>query len=362
VNRRRQVQLVGLIGLVVGAALAIRLLVPNDWDPSAFIAFGEDNAATLEYGRALLGEVAVREAQGHDGKFFFVLANDPLLLDPAHNAAALDRPAYRAQRIIYPAISGVLGALPPTGVAWGMVIANIAFLGMGTLATAALASSYGASPWLGLAFALNLGLINEMYVDGAGIAALALGVTGVWMADRRNWGWAIAAFAAAALAREVMLLMPLGLIAWAIVRRRPARWSLLAAPAAAVLLWGVYVRVRLGWPPEQAQIQEITLVPFSGLIAAARLWPQDPANLAAGIATLAIAVAFTIRALKSDLSLSWACLGFVALMPFLTGQVWLQWHDISRALAPIFLAFVVQVLTPADRQRQPAEELAVRSA
>jgi hypothetical protein len=353
--------MVALVGLAIGAALAIRLLAPNDWNPTSFIAFGEDSAATLEYGRALLGDVVVRKAQGHDGKFFFILANDPLLLDPAHHASALDRPTYRAQRIVYPAIAGAIGTLPPEAVAWGMIVANVLLLGLGTYATSALARSYGASPWLGLAFVLNLGLINELYVDGAGIAALAFGVTGVWLADRRRWAWAIAAFTAAALSREVMLLMPLGLVVWSLARRRRARWSLLTVPIAAVAAWAAYIRLRLGWP-SGAQIQALTFVPFGGLLTAAGSWPEDPVSLAVGLLTIAIAIVFTIRTLESDLSLSWACLPFVALMPFLGWDVWLASHDISRAIAPIFLAFVVQFFTPPARRREGAATGAVSAA
>ena len=202
---RRQLVVIALVGTGIAAALAVRLLVPHDWDPSAFIAFGKEATANLDYGRALLGDdVVVREQQGHDGKFFFVLANDPLILDSAADPALLDRPAYRAQRIGYPAIAGAFGTLPPEAIAWGLVIVNVVFLGLGTYATAGLAASYGASPWVGLAFPLSLGMISELYIDGAGIVAQALGVGGVWLADRRRWGWATAAFAAAALAREVL--------------------------------------------------------------------------------------------------------------------------------------------------------------
>jgi hypothetical protein len=296
---------------------------------------------------------------GHDGKFFFVLGNDPLLLQPSANAALLDLPAYRAQRILYPAMAGLMGALPPLGVAWGMVVINVAALGLGTLSTAALARSYGASPWLGLAFALNLGLISELYVDGAGIVALALGVTAVLLADRSRLGWAIAMFSLAALAREVMLLMPLGLVAWHLLRRRPVNWSLLVVPTMTVLTWTLYVHIRLSGLPGLGEVSGITLAPFGGLLSAAAIWQGNVANVAGVFVTVGVAVAFAVRAWRSDLSLSWASLGFVALMPFLSWQVWANWFDISRAVAPVFVAFVVQLFSPQPGQQAATGQPAV---
>ena len=75
-------------------------------------------------------------------------------------------------------------------------------------------------------------------------------------------------------------------------------------------VWPSSVRIRMDWPPQQNL--EFTFMPFSGLAEAARLWLHDPINLASGAATLAVIIAFTIRAIRSELSLSWAALPFVA--------------------------------------------------
>ena len=46
-------------------------------------------------------------------------------------------------------------------------------MGVGTWVVAMLAMRMGGSPWWGLAFALNLGFISEMNIDGAGVVAAA---------------------------------------------------------------------------------------------------------------------------------------------------------------------------------------------
>ena len=99
---------------------------------SAFIGFGKDAPATRDYAEQRLGEVVLRESQGHDGKFFFVQANDPLLLDPEENAAILDFPVHRSRRVMYPLVAGGLGLLGPQAIVWGLLLTNVVGMALGT--------------------------------------------------------------------------------------------------------------------------------------------------------------------------------------------------------------------------------------
>src|SRR5215211_633473 len=117
--------IVGIVGLAMAGAIVLRLLIPADMDPTVFLAFGEDSTAQTEYARRFLDHVATRPEAGHDGKYFFVLANDPWLLHPDHNAVVLDRPAYRAERILYPMLASGFGSFPPAVVVWSLLITNI---------------------------------------------------------------------------------------------------------------------------------------------------------------------------------------------------------------------------------------------
>src|SRR6478672_2375409 len=49
-----------------------------------------------------IGDSATRDGGGHDGAFFYALAESPFRVDQA--APFLDRPRYRAQRILFPAV------------------------------------------------------------------------------------------------------------------------------------------------------------------------------------------------------------------------------------------------------------------
>ena len=208
------VWLVALVALVFSSVLVVRSLSEADWDATLFTAFGEEALPTRPYAEERLGDVFLRASQGHDGKFFFVQANDPLVLDPETNASVLDRPLYRSQRMLYPLLAGGGGFFSPETIVWALIVVNVLAMGAGTLATASVAKSMGMSPWWGLTFALNLGFISEMNISGAGIvaAAAAFGAVAMFLRDRRVWG--VVLLALAALSREVMLIAAIGSAWW----------------------------------------------------------------------------------------------------------------------------------------------------
>lgn len=343
---------IGLMAAAFGAVLALRLLIPTDWDPSVFAAFGEEALPTLDYARSRVGEVVTRPLQGHDGKFFFVQANDPFLLDPDANARVLDRPTYRSQRALYPIIAGIGGGLPAGGVLWGLVVTNLIALGAGSAALAEYANHMGLSRWFGLAFALNPALISELSIDGAGIVALAFVVGGVLALVKGRVGLAMGLLAAACLTREVMLLAVAGLSTWLwLDYRRSQAVKLAVVPAVVVLSWGAYVRIRLPNGMGLAEVQEIG-APFAGLFEAGQRWLDDPRFMLVG-ALIAVCLGLFASQLirgRRD-ALAWASIGFVPMAVLLTAQVWTASFDIARAVSPVLTALVVNPSSVRPRNR-----------
>lgn len=333
--------IVAVVALVLGGALVVRNLVATDWDPTIFTAFGIDATDTLEYGQRLLGEVEPRSDLGHDGKFFFVQSNDPWYLEPSEHAAYLDRPLYRAQRMLYPLLAGGLGLFSPATVVWAMVVINVAGLAAGSFATALVSRGMGGSSWWGLAFGLNPGLLNELLVGGAGIVGAALVFAGVAALQREHGGWALAYITGAALSREVMLIAAAG-VGWWLWRQgdRSRAVRFVVAPGVAAVAWAVYVRFRLGWDAGVDEVQELGW-PFVGFVRAFELWGERPMSMVAGFAVLALLVLFTRRVLSGGWLVGWATFGFVPLAILLTRQVWLNDFDITRALAPLITAFLL---------------------
>lgn len=335
----RKALLVGLVGLSIATGLTIKVLSGADWDATILVAFGEEATPTREYAEERLGDVWLRTVQGHDGKFFFVQANDPWLFEPETNAAILDRPRYRSQRMLYPALAGVGGLLSPAQIVWGLILVNVIAIGIGSLIVAELALHLGASAWWGLAFALNLGVVGELAISGAGVLGALFAFLGVLWLERGSPLPAIASFALAGLSREVMLLAALG-SAFLLWRRSERRLAALVAilPAVVVGLWGLYVQQRVEPGSGGAPVFDW---PFLGIARSFDYWRVSPLDLLAGFAMMLLLILFLRRAALSSNFVGWAFLGFVPLGFLLSEYVWRSWFDISRAIAPVLTAYVL---------------------
>ncbi len=338
---------VGAVGLGIGVGIVLRLLLPANMDPTIFLALGDAAPAQTSYAQRLLGdEVATRENLGHDGKFFFIQANDPWHLHPEANAAFLDRPVYRAQRMLYPVIAGGIGLFPPWLVVWSLLVTNVLCLGIGTLVAARLAAIWGASPWLGLAVPLNIGLLFELWIDGSGILAYVLGLVAVYaLAVGKDWT-AAALLSAAALSRETMVVFAIGILALGWVEHRRLRWRLVVMPLLAMGVWQGYLQVRLMGISEQGGAWPNFAPPLVGLIEAFRSWIQDPRYLVLNIAILVLVGLFAVRGVSSRSMIVWGALPFVALATLLSIAVWREPFNIARALAPVFTAAPFLLLVP----------------
>lgn len=334
---RTRAPAVGLVSLLFSTIVVLKFLIPNHGDPSIFLALGERATIQTEYARGLLGEVIPRTRGGHDGKYFFAQANDPWYIDPQTHAVVLDRPIYRGQRMLYPMLAGGFGLFPPHVVVWTMLVTNLLALGFGAFLAARLSMLWGASPWLGLAIPLNPGLIYEVWIGGSGIVAYVFCLGAVYAIVReREWGAALL-LAGAALSREVMLALAIGLFVLGWLERH-RRWRLVAVPAVAMVIWNLYLQFRLAGVSGVGGGPQIFALPFTGLWQALELWLRRPDDLLFNGAMLAVIVTFTIRAYQSRLPLAWGALPFVFLAMTLSVHVWTEPFDLSRALVPVFTA------------------------
>lgn len=351
-TRRRLTALtVATLGLVISVANVVTELSKVDWDPSYFAAFGEEALAERQYAEERLGEVFLRPTLGHDGRFFFIQANDPWLLDPEGNARLLDRPAYRSQRMLFPLLAGGGGMLGPTAILWAMLAVNVAATAIGTWVVARIAQEFGRSPLWGLAFALNPGVISEVGIGGAGVVALAAAFAGVLALQKDEHRLAVLFLSLAVLAREVMVVVAAGAGVWLWLRgERRKAVQCLVVPSLAAAVWGTYVRMRVGDMASGSEIQEIGL-PFRGFFEAfTSAWQEDPFSMLTGWTVLVLLVMFAIVAIRTRNLVGLGFVGFCALGVMLTEQVWGSHWDITRAISPLFTALVLLVIN-SDRQR-----------
>lgn len=313
-------------------------LADNQWNPTVFLKFG--NEADLAQATARLGpNVFDANGEGHDGKWFYYLAHDPLLIDPSGLQPLLDMPRYRAQRVLYPLLLRPGLWLGEWGLVWWMLGLNVLAVGLGVAALGQLAAGTGLSYWWGLAFALNPGVIDEISISGSGVVAYALGFAGMAAVVSHHDGWAALAVAGAGLAREVALLVGLAVAVWIWRENRGRAVRLIVPGLAATGAWAMWVRLRLSGPSGGGQLGP----PFQGLTEAAGVWIRTGSWLAPVVAGLLVAAA--VIAWRHRSLLTAPILAFALLAPLLITPVWLQGYDISRAMLPVFSLLVLTLAT-----------------
>jgi len=314
------------VSIMVTVALCIvaGILAAAQGGPSYFIGLGERSTA-LEFAREVLGEdVSVPLADGHDGESFWLLARDPSLSAGEDLAQYLDRPLYRAQRIGYPLLASPWGLLGEHALLWGLVITNLAAIGVGTYLVARAAVAAGRSPRAGYLFAMNPAAWLALLFDFSDAVALAGLVGFVLAVRRRRWGWVAVAATVAGVAKESSAL---GIAAVALGARGLSlreRAMLVAPPAIAMVSWRGYVMTRPGFGSDP-EVQEFALIPFSGFEEAWRRgWVPNDQWLYAAIAVLLVPMAALVvwrwwrdRVAPALL----AALPYALFVPFLSGQV-----------------------------------------
>ena len=338
---RRSIATVAIFAALVSIVLVGRLLARNDFDPSTTIKFGEVSVEQNRYATDLLGEIVLAPMAGHDGKFFFSQAMDPFYLEPDVHAVHLDRPSYRAQRMAYPTLASIGGLLSADATAWGLIVVNVVAMAAGTAFTGLTAMRIGLSPWFGLAFVANPGMIVDLGIDGAGVVALAAMMAAVYyMLGDAIWPAAVA-LSVASLARETMLIAVAGLACFYWYKWRQITWPLMLSVVAVGGWWG-YVHWRL----DDGLAQDIQALdwPFVGFIDAFESWMNTPgswADLAVGGVLLLVSAVVLIRSIRTPTALGWAVGGFAFLGLIMSEPVWENWFDSARALAPVLTGYIL---------------------
>ncbi len=355
-HERRQAVRTAVLA-VIALSIAVLILAVAQGGPAYFLQLGDESPG-LAKARAVLGDdVPTPLADGHDGDRFWQLARDPLLRDDESLARYLDRPVYRAQRIGYPALAAPWHLAGEGALLWGLVVTNIAAIGLGTFLVGRWSADSGGPGRLGFAFAFNPLAVYSLIFDLGDAVALAGLVAAVYLFRRRPRALMVGAAVLGALAKEPTLL---GLAAVAVLcssaSRRDRVW-LVAPAAAAVGVWRLYVlsRPALG---TDAQVEEFTRVPLSGFVDSWRLgwwpegrWPQATLSLSLLAVALACIVLWARDRRRVELV---AALPFALVTPFLSAQVVSLWHNTVRATGPALLFLTMHLVLRARSGADPA--------
>jgi hypothetical protein len=254
------------IAAVLVALLAVgAYLVANDGRLSVLVHMspGEPMARVA---RSDADFVFVDPAAHYDGVYFYAIALDPLAVGQPHTL--IDQAAGRYGHPAYAWAAAIVSLGQQRLLPWALLAVGLVSLFVAGLATSDLAVLLGWTPWLGLAVALNPGLIYAVSADTSETfgAALLMVTLLAWLSGRRR----IAAILLVPLcfAKEPLLAVPAGLAIWEVVEwlrhRMPAgelrRRLLLLVPGPLLYLgWLIWVRAQFGLFPFQEGTDRIGL-------------------------------------------------------------------------------------------------------
>lgn len=283
--------------------------------------------------QAEIPDIHLVEGPGHDGQQFFVMALHPF--DPQATEGAVRPLNYRYRRILYPALAGA--AAPMGGRTLIASLFAVSLLGV-AIGAWALGSLPGAPRWLPVAMAASPGVLAAVTRSLCDGLAAGLAIAAVATAQRRSWPATVALLTLAALTRETMLLVALGLA----FTPQISRWTRVAVVAVPTLVLGGWVgwvdRVTTTATAAEGGREQLTL-PFEGYLHS----DVTLTSAALSAATFVLLVAAAWRARRSDPEIAVMMLLGAVLLSVVDEVVAWNWVNSSRVVTP-FVPLAVWVL------------------
>ncbi len=219
------------------------------------------------------------DTEGYDGQFNYYIARDP-------NTAAqyLDVPAYRFQRILFPALGRLLSVGQADLIPWAFLLINIIALALGTALLENLLIQFRVSRWYGLTYGLTLGIFGSVRLSLSEPLAYALVLGSITLARNRQWLWTALILALAALAKETTLIFAGAYVLYLFTQRDWKNGLLLGfisvLPFAIWQLILYKILGSFGVGSGGAQATSFEMIPLMGII---RIWTDTPAEARAKI-------------------------------------------------------------------------------
>lgn len=285
----------------------------------------------------------------HDGTQFYVMARH--LSPHANETQLLDRPQYRWQRPLYPALARML--YPPgqgLGLLWSFTILSVVSVFVGAMIFGAVIVRWGGTPKTALLYPLLPGVLMTLRWGLADTVALVFLLGALLFATRHKLGLAVAMATAACLTRETSIITVAGLSLWVLFDRlepEKLQWrkaaALLLIPITTIGMWWMYLKATV--EASAQQVREI-VPPFSGMIEAINHWQQD-GNFGLALFSWVLGAGLAVWAFKRgrfDHPLSWVVIFNAVFVFFLEWQVIGLSSNSTRVLMPL-MAFSIIMIT-----------------
>lgn len=325
------------VGLLLGVFVIAAQGAPN---AASLLRVGSRNPLIAQIEHEL-GSLHPRDATGHDGQLFFLIARDPLnTFGTAQRLAEFDNnpPRYRYRRILYPLLAGGFGLFTGRQTLVGMIVLTVVGLGLSAVATADLAHGLNVRGGVVLIAILNLGALLSAMLLTSDALALGLALVGLALIARRRTGGAVVAFALAVLTKEVYAVVPLAVAAVNMWRRCSRDALLVATSLLPCVAWTAWVWARVPYVPVTANNLG---VPFGGVLESVPLWPSlyaaNRAQMAAGVlAIFVFLLAMTLSLIGRNTLLRSTVVAWLAVAFVSTSLVWSIPTNVVRAFAVLW--------------------------
>lgn len=330
--------LLGTVAMVVGVMVdldakggnTVGLIQPGAEGPSAPV-FERD-----------FPDLTLPDGLGHDGQQFYVIARAPTDLDEITDH--LDRPRYRLQRPLFPALAW---ALHPSGGGYGLVAAfavvGAAAVFVSGVAAGGLSAHLGGGTWPAALIPVLPGAYAALRLTLADTLALGLALAALLLSERGRARPAVVAGVLAVLAKESILVV---LVGHALFRR--SRASVLAAVTALAVTGTWWVALRLLVDADTTQVLEFTW-PFGGVVRSLDDWFTGKEWIAGvTVAGTYVLAAVALRRRGAAHRLFGALLAATAFSVFLGPDVVGLDFNGPRTLGPVLVLAILTLGTPAE--------------
>ncbi len=344
------------LALMLFAALVLFKFSPQTGFTS-LIRFGEAWNGHRHSSLQALPLAVVPASNGYDGQFYAQIALDPSLRD-AELATVVDAPAYRARRILLPALAALLGA----GNLWGTIQAYALLNVLTWLLFAWLLHRHlGGRDWITyarwLACVFSMGVLESVRQSLVDLPALLLLLLAIEAHARTRFGQSAWWLALGNLAKETSLMSAMALECDFTITKMHWRRILLSLGACVLPLaaWSIYVDHRFPAMGSSVGLGNLTW-PLLGLLdhlktclTALASGDFDGRYSMGLIAVLGFLVQIVVLWRCPLPASAWWRIGAVysVLFALLSPWVWSGYWAACRALLPMTVAF--NLLLPARR-------------
>lgn len=295
-----------------------------------------------------------------EGQFYAAIVEDPTLAHPERFKTGARQASYRWQRPALPYAAWVLSLGRVVSGRKALAAAVVLSAGFAVAACGALIARAGRPAAAGLGVLLLPGSLITLRGFGVELLALGAAAAGTYLfrygRTRRDRNVCVLLFTLAVLSRESLGIVPVALVAHAmLVEGRPRRAGLVAVaavPVAALLVWWSVERARLGFWPWQDDFYALGL-PWTAFVPGVRRW-SSAFDVAFGLAALAVPLVAIARRPRNPYA--WVAAAHLPFAFIMGRAVWESWEDFGRPLLPLFFFGLLALAAARHATAAPARD------